>query len=87
MSKPQFAEVEWEDAWSDDKRVPAEEGYYEQAVIMHESGWLKTNDDERVVICRQYSDHIHNGDARMFSDCIAIPRGMVRNLTIIKNKS
>lgn len=87
MSQPPLVVVEWEDAWSDDKRVPEDEGYYEQAVIMQESGWLKTDDAERVVICRQYSDHVHNGDVRMFSDCIAIPRGMVRNITIIKNKS
>jgi len=84
LAKPQLVAVEWEDAWSDDKRVPAHEGYYEKAVIVQESGWLKTDDDERVVICRQYSDHIHNGAERMFSDCIAIPRGMVRKLTIVK---
>lgn len=76
--------VVWEDAWSDDKRVPDAEGYYEQTVLVEESGWLKTNNKERVVICRQFSDHVvHEDNERMFSSCISIPKSLIRKMKVI----
>jgi len=81
--RPRLAILVWQDAWSDEKRVLADDPYYTREVLITEAGWVMHDDEERVVICREFSDHVTH-DERMFSSCISVPRGMVRELTYVK---
>ena len=80
---PRLATLVWEDAWSDERRVMEGDDYYKNVVLINEVGWVMFDDDERVVLCREYTDHaVH--DERMFSACAVVPRGMVRELKYIE---
>lgn len=77
--EPKLAILEWQDAWSDEKRVVEGDPYYERVVLIKEVGWVMIDNDDVVVLCREYSDHVVH-DERMFSACVSVPRGMVRKL-------
>lgn len=84
-NRPKFAIMVWQDAWSDEGRYLAGDPYFTREVLITEIGWVMFDDDERVVICREFSDHVTHNE-RMFSSCISVPRGMVRELTYVEVK-
>lgn len=85
IADPKIAIMVWQDAWSDERRVMTGDDYYLRDVFITEVGWVMCDDDERVVLCREYSDHVVHAE-RMFSSCISVPRGMVRKLTYVPTK-
>ena len=80
--EPTLVRIVWDDAWSDTDQVSAESSYYEQECLRVAVGLLKTLNAREVVICRDW-DLGNDGVASCYHDCIRIPRGIVKSITVL----
>ena len=80
--EPTAVRVVWDDAWSDTDQVTAESSYYEQECLRVVVGVLKTINDREIVICRDWDRGV-SGSSICYHDCIRIPRGIVKSITVL----